>query len=72
MVEGLLRRRCRPVLVEGQNRFPFWVTASCAQAQNLRDSGLHYVIGQRPGSKNADLAAATASSLFRWPKHQGR
>ncbi len=27
-----------------------------AQAQNLRDSGLNVVIGQRPGSKNYDLA----------------
>jgi ketol-acid reductoisomerase len=27
-----------------------------AQAQNLRDSGLNVIIGQRPGSKNYDLA----------------
>ncbi len=27
-----------------------------AQAQNLRDSGVHVVIGQRPGGKNYDLA----------------
>ncbi len=27
-----------------------------AQAQNLRDSGCHVVVGQRPGSKNHDLA----------------
>ncbi len=27
-----------------------------AQAQNLRDSGLKVIIGQRPGSKNYDLA----------------
>ncbi len=27
-----------------------------AQAQNLRDSGLRVIIGQRPGSKNFDLA----------------
>ncbi len=29
-----------------------------AQAQNLRDSGCHVVIGQRPGSKNYDLAVS--------------
>src|SRR6266478_8415095 len=27
-----------------------------AQAQNLRDSGVNVVIGQRPGGKNYDLA----------------
>jgi len=27
-----------------------------AQAQNLRDSGVNVVIGQRPGGKNFDLA----------------
>jgi ketol-acid reductoisomerase len=27
-----------------------------AQAQNLRDSGLNVIVGQRPGSKNHDLA----------------
>lgn len=27
-----------------------------AQAQNLRDSGLNVIVGQRPGSKNYDLA----------------
>lgn len=27
-----------------------------AQAQNLRDSGLKVIIGQRPGGKNYDLA----------------
>lgn len=29
-----------------------------AQAQNLRDSGLNVVVGQRPGSKNYDLAVS--------------
>src|ERR1700750_1707105 len=29
-----------------------------AQAQNLRDSGLNVIIGQRPGSKNYDLAGS--------------
>ncbi len=29
-----------------------------AQAQNLRDSGLNVVVGQRPGSANYDLAVA--------------
>ena len=29
-----------------------------AQAQNLRDSGLNVIIGQRPGSKNYDLAVS--------------
>jgi ketol-acid reductoisomerase len=29
-----------------------------AQAQNLRDSGCHVVIGQRPGSKNYELAVS--------------
>ena len=27
-----------------------------AQAQNLRDSGVNVVVGQRPGGKNYDLA----------------
>src|SRR3569832_65336 len=29
-----------------------------AQAQNLRDSGLNVIIGQRPGSPNYDLAVS--------------
>ncbi|MGH7202015.1 MAG: ketol-acid reductoisomerase [Planctomycetaceae bacterium] len=29
-----------------------------AQAQNLRDSGLEVIVGQRPGSKNYDLAVS--------------
>ena len=29
-----------------------------AQAQNLRDSGLNVIVGQRPGSKNYDLAVS--------------
>ena len=29
-----------------------------AQAQNLRDSGLNVIIGQRPGSKNYELAVS--------------
>ena len=29
-----------------------------AQAQNLRDSGCQVIIGQRPGSKNYDLAVS--------------
>lgn len=29
-----------------------------AQAQNLRDSGCHVVVGQRPGSKNYELAVS--------------
>src|SRR5689334_13623406 len=29
-----------------------------AQAQNLRDSGLNVIIGQRPGSANYDLAVS--------------
>src|SRR3954463_13283015 len=29
-----------------------------AQAQNLRDSGLNVIVGQRPGSANYDLAVS--------------
>ena len=29
-----------------------------AQAQNLRDSGCNVIVGQRPGSKNYDLAVS--------------
>ena len=29
-----------------------------AQAQNLKDSGCHVIVGQRPGSANYDLAVS--------------
>ena len=42
-----------------------------AQAQNLRDSGVNVVVGQRPGGKNYDLAeSATASSRSRRRRRQ--
>jgi len=57
--EGLLRRRCRPVLLKGKTiSILGYGSQGHAQAQNLRDSGCTVVIGQRPGSKNYDLAVS--------------